>query len=347
MNKHGGYYGKKNNVIDFSVNINPLGVSEKVLEKLKESLKNIVKYPEIDGLSARKKLAEKLGLDYKEIILGNGATELIYLFAKSIKAKKVIIIQPTFTEYKRAFKINGSKVYHFVTDKRDNFNIDITSLITKIKEVKPEVVIICNPNNPTGTFTEIERIIPVVNVLNEIGGFLFVDESFIDFTNEKSYLKLIYKYPIFIIRSMTKFFAVPGLRLGYGIGNKKIINRLNQYKEPWTLNSLSLDIIPTLLEDAEYIKMVEKWCNSQKEFLFSKLKDLDYIDVFPSKSNFYLCKLKKGNVNILKDKLLKRNIFIRTCEDFYALDDSFFRIAVKRESENMKLIEALKDMTLV
>lgn len=276
MNKHGGYFGGDDNrVIDFSVNINPLGPPPKLIEKLKEDLEDIVRYPEIDGETGKKLLSKSLDIDTTEIVLGNGATELIYLFAKAIRPQRVLIVEPTFTEYRRAFEINGSSIYEFITNEKKDFNIEIDDLLKEIDEVQPDVVVICNPNNPTGTLIEKKGIKSILEVLDNMQASLFIDESFIDFVEDRSCKAYISKYPLFILRSMTKFYAIPGLRLGYGLGHKDLISRLNRVKEPWTLNILALQSLSILIEDEDYKKMTIEWFNKEKEFVFNELIKLN------------------------------------------------------------------------
>ena len=342
MNKHGGYFGdSKKKIIDFSVNINPLGVPSKLKEKLKNSIDHLESYPEIDGISAKNTLSEHLNIDSEHLILGNGATELIYLFAKTFKPKKILIVEPTFTEYERAFSLNRSEIYHFQCKEEDKFKINIELLFKEIDELRPDVLVICNPNNPTGIFTERESMKQVLDKLKSIDGKLFIDESFIDFTEKGSYINMIEDYPIFILRSMTKIYAIPGLRLGYAIASKAIIDRLNKYKEPWTINSLALDSVEVLLEDGKYKEETQRWYTSEKEYLRENLKQVESLDVYEGEGNFFLCKLNESNSIDLRDYLLNLGIYIRTCEDFHGLDDSFIRIAVRRKEENSALIRAL------
>ncbi len=346
MFKHGGYFGEnKKDVIDFSVNVNPLGVSDKVIKKIKSNLNEICRYPEINGDSARKLLANHLNVKDKQIILGNGATELIYLFARSIKAERILIIQPTFTEYERGFKTSGAKVYNYITKLEDNFNINIDDLLNKINDIKPDVVVVCNPNNPTGVFTEYDEFMPILDFLKRKNIYLFLDESFIDLCiNNNSYIDLIEKYPIFILRSMTKFYAIPGLRLGYGIGNEIIIDMLNKFKEPWTINGLALSIVPTILQDISYEQDTRKWFLEEKEFLYNGLKKIKGISIYPSSTNFYLCKLESMSLDRFKYELLNYNIYIRMCDDFIGLDNLYFRLAVRNHNENDRLIRCINDI---
>lgn len=347
MNKHGGYFGDKiNKVIDFSVNVNPLGVPPKLIDSLSRNLDNIIKYPEIDGDTSKVTLSNYLNINKEELILGNGATEIIYLFARAIKPKKVLIIEPTFTEYRRAFDLVGSEIYDFISQEKDKFQININYLTDEIKRIKPDVVVICNPNNPTGIFTNKDKIKPVLEEISNTGAILFTDESFIDFVDKDSYIDLINDYPLFILRSMTKFFAIPGLRLGYGIANSEIIASLNNIKEPWTLNSLALSAIPVLLEDKEYQNNVLEWYKSEKSFLFKGLNEIEYLDVLDSEANYFLCQLKGISLKEIKEKMLEKGFYIRTCEDFKGLRDRYIRIALRSREDNQRLLQAFNQIKI-
>lgn len=342
MNEHGGYFGNKTDKIaDFSVNINPLGVPSKLLEELTKELPNLIRYPEIDGKTAKETLSKHLNKEASQIILGNGATELIYLVARAIKANKVLIIQPTFTEYERAFKVTGSNIYHFCTYEKDRFYVDMLELLEAIESLNPQIVVLCNPNNPTGVFYEPNQLKPLLDTIRKRNSYLFVDESFIDFTEKISLDSYVEDYPIFILRSMTKTYGIPGLRLGYGIGSKELISKLSEIKEPWTINSLALKAVDILLNDKDYFNSTKTCCSKEKNFLLSKLSLIKNIKAFPSEGNFVLCKLQNYTGKELKEALLKDNIYIRTCTDFKGLNDEFIRLAVRSREENEKLIDSL------
>ncbi|WP_427339667.1 threonine-phosphate decarboxylase CobD [Caloranaerobacter sp. DY30410] len=345
MNKHGGYYGEnQEKVLDFSVNINPLGITEKVKEKLIESINTINRYPEIDGESVKKVLADRLNIEPSEVIIGNGATELIYLFARAFSPNKVVIIQPTFNEYFRAFRLAGSSICNYELTYSNDFNLEVNDLLDYLKETNPNILVICNPNNPTGYFIKHKDLLPVISYIKEIGSYLLLDESFIDFTDEESYVNFIKEFPIFILRSMTKFYSVPGLRLGYGIANSGIIKKLNEYKEPWTINSFALSIVPTILDDEAFYNESKKWLQVEKSYLYKELKKIKGIDFLNSQANFILCRVKKGNAYEIREKLMQYNIYIRVCDDFIGLDNTYFRIAIKSHKDNMKLINAIKEV---
>lgn len=342
MNKHGGYIGNKKGVIDFSVNINPMGISKEVKKVIVKSLDDVYGYPEIDGITAKKSIAEYETTHVEHLILGNGATELIYLYARTIRPKKVLVIQPTFNEYKRAFKAVGSEIYEYIMDETNDFIIDNHKIIEAINKVKPDVLVFCNPNNPTGRYIKNQGFAPIIKSLDEINAALFIDESFIDFSGLPSYKSYIERHAVFILRSMTKYFAVPGMRLGYGIGNKTIIKRMAALKEPWTVNCFALNAVETLINDKDYMLRTKQWFESEKMWLYESLTKINNLHVIESHTNFFLCKLLNNTSKEIQAKLLEDDIYIRTCEDFTGLDDTFIRLAVKQREDNIKLIRCLE-----
>lgn len=344
MNKHGGYYGNDfKEIIDFSVNINPLGPSKTIQKKMVKALEDVYRYPEIDGCSAIGELSNHLNIDKKNIILGNGAIELIYLLARGINPKKVLLIGPTFNEYRRAFEMNGGKVIEITRKENEDFYIDIDELLRIIERETPEILVLCNPNNPTGDYINPEKLTKVMDMMDSLKGFLIVDESFMDFTEKDSFDKYIQDYNLFILRSMTKFHSLPGIRLGYGLGNEDIIKTLMEYKEPWTMNSIALNILPEVLKDDEFIDKTLKWINIERDFLYRELKNISSIKVYNPEANFLLFKLIKGDPKKFIDYLSHRKIHIRTCHDFLGLGDKYFRISIRLRQDNIKIIEAFKD----
>lgn len=342
MNKHGGYYGKNEKMIDFSVNINPFGTSEYIKKLLIDNINELHKYPEIDGFSTRKSIAEYLNLDNDNIILGNGAIELIYLFANIFSKKKVLVIQPTFNEYERAFKMFNCIFYNYINSENNGFVLDYECFAMEIKKINPDVVVICNPNNPTGIYTDYSLIEDICKKYSNT--IWFIDESFIDFSLKNNGQHLIEKYNVFLLRSITKFFALPGLRAGYGIGNKVIIERMKKLKQPWTVNHLALQVLSSFFRDEKYINMTYNWIDKTRSEFYKKLTKLNNISVINSSSNFILCKHKNILASELNKILNNNNIYIRTCNDFIGLDKYYFRIAIKLKEENQIIIENLKTL---
>jgi threonine-phosphate decarboxylase len=340
MNKHGGYYGGKD-VIDYSVNINPLGLSKEIRETIISSIDNICRYPDIRGNVAKEAVAKYIDVDNDNIIMGNGASELIYLFARAMKPKKVLIIEPTFNEYRRAFSLVGSEIDDYVLDSEYCFSFDFDIFSRKVKSFQPDVVVLCNPNNPTGKYMEAKVISKIVDIVKREKGLLFIDESFVEFTGYEPVGSCTDYEHLFSLRSMTKYYAVPGLRIGYGVSNNKVIEKMMEYKEPWTMNTFAINIVPKVIGDSGFSEQVNKWILEERNYMYQELCKLKDLEVYKSCSNFFLCKLNCVSGNILNDELLENNMYVRVCDDFKSLDETFIRIAIRKHEDNMKLISVL------
>ena len=344
MNKHGGYQGKNNEMLDFSVNINPLGIPGGIREKLIAGIDELVKYPEITGVSAIQKIADDLAVLPENIILGNGAIELIYLFARSMRSGKALIVQPTFNEYERALKLYGWDVVHHVLTAEDNFTLNPEALAAVINNEKPQAVFLCNPNNPTGLVYSNDFIREMLeHSAPEITWFL--DESFMDFSEETGNLSLVKeaKQSVFILKSLTKFYALPGLRIGYGVGVAPIIRTMERFKEPWTINTLGLIAATGVYDEKDYASQTKTYIKGERQRVFAALSQIKTLKVYPSGTDFHLCQLLKGTVAELQIDLEKEGMSLRTCEDFIGMDNSYFRIAIKKEADNTKLLTFLRN----
>lgn len=344
MNKHGGYQGENEKMLDFSVNINPLGIPDGIREKLILGIAELVKYPEISGTSAIKKIAADLDVRPENVILGNGAIELIYLFARSMGPAKALIIQPTFNEYERALKLYGWEVSHYILTAEDGFFINPDTLQAVIDKEKPQAVFLCNPNNPTGhAYSSAAISAMVARAAPEITWFL--DESFLDFSNETGSLSLLKSEhrAIFILKSLTKFYALPGLRIGYGVAGPVIIKKMERFKEPWTINALGLIAVTAVYDETAYAEKTKAYIKKERQRVYQELVQIDGIKVFKSDTDFHLCRLLQGTVKALQTDLEKAGMSLRTCEDFNGLDDSYFRIAIKKAEDNTKLLTFLKN----
>ncbi len=352
MNYHGGQL-KKEGLIDLSVNIPQIKFENELRELINNSIEEMMKYPEIDGITARKSIGEALGLSESDIILGNGATDLIYLIARALKFENAVILQPTFTEYERALSQNHTKIEHVATFMERDINMeDVSKRVFEASKAKfgrmTEAVYFCNPNNPTGHFThadEIEKFIAYFPE-NEVPAIV-IDESFIEFKDRPDHHRkmkaLIQKYPIIIIRSMTKTYRVPGIRIGYLFGSKALIEKVNKLREPWALNHFALRMIPYFMEQTAFRSELEKWVTIESAWVEDQLKRINGVDVFSAEANFVLIKLRQSPEICEKiyEDLIEKDIHLRKCLDFRGLDASYYRIAVSTREENMKMVDAL------
>lgn len=331
-------------LIDFSANINPMGLNNNVKNEMIEALNKIEKYPDITYYNLKKSISEYERISFETILLGNGAAEVIFNIVRGLKPRKVLLPAPTFSEYEEAvLSINGEIEYYNLKEKGD-FNLDI-ELIDALNE-NIDMIFICNPNNPTGVLTRNTFIENIAKKATETKTIVVVDESFLDFlSREEEYTckALLKKYNnIIIVKSLTKFFAMPGIRIGYGIcSNKEYVNLIKRVTVPWSINTVAaLGTIRALKEDS-YIKESINYVESEKNNLYNSLKDIEGIKVFKPSVNFIMFKIFK-NIN-LKEEMLKHNILIRSCSNYVGLDNGFYRIAVRTKSENEKLICTLRN----
>jgi len=341
---HGGKYSVKNpspDLLDYSSNINPLGASPMVRRYLKSKLGSISEYPDSDSVNLRKALQWYCKIPNEQIVIGNGATEIIYNFCQAFLNKKtsVLIPIPTFGEYEAAAKLSGCKITFFKTM---NLELDLDNFIKKIP--KKGCVFVCNPNNPTGKLLSKRNLLKIVQATKKKSSLVFVDESFIELVpkSNQSVIKFIKKFSnLFILRSMTKSFGLAGIRVGYGIGSKQIISVLNNLKIPWNVSGLAQHAAGAALCSASYLNKAKKIIKKESQYLRNSISKIDGFECHDAAANFILIKTKQKSKTIQK-KLLKKKILIRDCSSFRGLNNNYIRIAVKTRKENQKLVKALE-----
>lgn len=337
-------FGKnENDIIDFSSNVNPHIISDLgkyVLEGLEKSRS----YPDINYTNLRNNISKYINVDSELIIPGNGATEIIYLLMKSIN-KRIAILNPTFSEYGRGAKLNNLEVIDFHLKEENNFSIDLDEIQKNMD--KFDSLFVCNPNNPNGKVKDLNELL---DLMIENDKLLIVDETFMEFVGEEEKYTLINRInetdKLFILKAVTKFFGMPGLRLGYGVtSNEQIIRNIYEYKEPWTINSFAENLSNYLFKDKEYIHSSKKYYIGERKFMLQELRNIQKLKVYDTDTNFILMKLKDGESNWLKLELFKRyDILIRDASNFIGLNKGYFRVAIKGHEDNKALIKALKEV---
>ena len=341
---HGGKFPLKNrdqNIIDFSSNITPLGIPHSVKSIIKQNLDKVQFYPDPNSETVISSLAKYTHLSKSNIIVGNGAIEILYnfCFAFLSKTTKVLIHVPTFQEYETAAKLNNSKILYF---KSLNLSKDIDSFILQIP--KNGCIFLCNPNNPTGELLSKKELLSIIITANFLKTIVFIDECFIELVpkSNESVISYVKKYDnLFILRSLTKSFGLPGLRIGYACGSKEIIKILQKIKIPWSVNSLAQDVANTVIKNISHIKKSNIIIQKESKYLEDNISILNGFECISSSTNFILIKTKYDSTK-LQTKLLKNKILIRDCKNFRGLDNHYIRIAVKSHKDNVKLVKALE-----
>ncbi|CQR25643.1 L-threonine-O-3-phosphate decarboxylase [Streptococcus varani] len=333
--------------LDFSANINPLGLSERARECILQNLDAILHYPDVNYRTARSYLAAYHGVNEEQILLSNGAVELFYDLARQIKPPKVLLLSPTFMEYERAFSLEGTTFFYHVL-KGPEFRWSLESIKSDLALLSAgDMVLICNPNNPTGSLVTGLELKKLAQLLQQRNIGLIVDEAFVDFTkNEATYTLISYLKDLpnaIVVRSLTKFYALPGLRLGYLVTkNEQLIRGIEGFKPPWTVNALSDALVPVILEDKAYKDATFSWLKAEQKFLYSGLKELSELDVTVPSANYIFFEYK-GEID-LRAALRQKKIFIRSCSNYHHLTDKYYRIAIRNRTENQRLLKVLKEL---
>jgi threonine-phosphate decarboxylase len=345
-------------VIDFSANINPLGPPPAVLKLLREKINYIQFYPESQAKSLCEAYAEKLGVNAGQIIFGNGASELITLFFQAIRPRQVLLPAPVYSDYARAASSAGSKVNFFFA--RDNFAYSLELLEEEISNSRPDALVFCNPNNPAGVFWE--DVTPLLKASAEKGIPFLLDASFLPFTGVEwfrwqennrflSFLQdeaAVNGFQLFLVFSLTKIFALPGLRLGFGVGPSSLIKELKAAKDPWSVNSLAQLAGFECLRNQAYIKKSVALVEWERKYLYHGLKKIPGLKPFPSSANFLLCDCRRTGLSAaeIAAALAPKGLLIRDAGNFAGLDRFYFRVAVRKRGENRRLVRELRLLLL-
>ncbi|NOS62084.1 MAG: histidinol-phosphate aminotransferase family protein, partial [Nitrosarchaeum sp.] len=309
---HGGPFSITHpspDILDFSSNINPMGTSSLVRKTIKNQLDTIQIYPDSESTQFRKNLQHYTKISYSQIVVGNGATEIIYNFCQAFLSNKtpILIPIPTFGEYEAAAKLSGAKVSFFKTM---NLEKDVDDFISNLPN--NGCVFICNPNNPTGNLISKKTLQKIIISANKKKTLVFIDECFIELVpdHDESIIKFIKKYNnLFILRSLTKSFALAGLRIGYGIGSKQMISVLNKIKIPWNVSGLAQQAASAALLQSFYLTKVKKMIKKESFYIINSISKLKNFQCNSTSTNFILIKTKIKSKTLQK-KLLEKKILI-------------------------------------
>ena len=341
---HGGdIYKYDDKLLDFSANINPLGMPESAKNAIIDGINKYQTYPDHSSRKLRNSLSEFYGFDSNKIVCGNGAADLIFRICLALRPQKVLVTSPTFSEYEEAVLISGGKVQNHLL--RESENYDVTLEILESIDEDTDMVFLCSPNNPTGRAIDLNIIEAVLDKLQGNKGILVLDQCFVHFmVEEEKYfaINLLKKYDnLIILGAFTKIFAMAGLRLGYALfGSEDNASKIEDTLQPWAVSTVASEAGCAAL-NKDFIKETKDYVKYQREFLFQHLSDLG-IKVFKSQANYMLIKVdERFDDGDLADVAIKHRILIRKCSNFKGLSPSFFRIAVRTEAENTTLIDVL------
>ncbi|WP_026477751.1 threonine-phosphate decarboxylase CobD [Alkaliphilus transvaalensis] len=344
-------YGiSRKEILDFSANINPLGVPETLKKILVNTISDLINYPDINYDDLKNAIGEKYKLSQDHIYVGNGGVQVIFDFIRAVKPKKSLVVHPTFAEYERALQGVESKIEEYQLKEESEFLLNVEDLLQKIDEGY-DLVVLCNPNNPTGTLTSKEKLKPLMELCQKKGTFLLIDEAFMDFIEAGEEISLLTDCKdwdhLLITRSFTKFYGIPGLRLGFGVcSHHGVLNQLNKQMIPWTVNTFASNFGKVLLEETSYEDSTYQWLKNEKAYFINELEKLGLFKIYQSSANYIFMKLLNDEIDVktLREELIKHHILIRDCSNFKGLDNRFLRIAIKDFKANQRMIQALKSV---
>lgn len=354
-------------VVDFSANINPLGPSQRGLDALNAQLRYISHYPDATNDDVLNAIADTYGMDKHQIIVGNGAAELLYAICRLPGYTGAFVPAPGFSEYKEALEASKIPVRDIFYRPREDdnekpyFEVPYLALETFAAELKGQdgriIVFLGNPNNPDGTLLDKDHIRTVASMLKDANSLLVIDESFIDFVgndllqdNEHSMRSLVNEFDnIIVVHSFTKFYAVPGLRIGAAFTNETLITQLQQYIPSWSVNTLAQAYTKAALNDVDYIKRTKQELNEERAFMYNALDAIEGITVYPPSANFMLFQVNQEGItaNYINEELKKYNMIVRNCDSYVGLTNHWVRIAIKDHDTNIKLVDKLTDILKV
>lgn len=345
---HGGDIYRNSIKLDYSVNINPMGMPSEVQWVLTEAALHANKYPDILHERLIEATAGIFRVPKENIVYGNGASEIIMAIAHAIAPKKALFIAPSFSGYETCVKgaCSDCKISYYNLLEENDFEIH-HDIVECIQVARPDVMFITNPNNPNGRLIEQDILEDIIKICNEIGTTLVVDECFLPLSGNEREHSLAYNITdyksLIVLRAYTKTFAIPGVRIGYGIcSEKNIADSLKSHLPEWNLSMFAQMAGVECLKHQEYLADSVKLVESERNYLINGLKRLG-LKVYTSSANYIL--FKCDNIELHK-MLLQRNILIRDCSDYNGLEAGYYRIAVKNHQDNEILLLAIEDVLL-
>lgn len=339
---HGGDIYRNKVRLDFSVNVNPLGIPESVRTAMKDAVRKCGCYPDIRHEELRKALGKMTGAAPKQILCGNGSSELFFAIVHALMPEKTVIPVPSFSGYEKAARISRSQIAAYLMKEENSFALDggILELLTE----ETDLLFLANPNNPTGIRTEPGLLKSILERCREKGIIAVLDECFIEFAEGRECQELprrIREFPnLIVVRAFTKIFAIPGVRLGYLVcGDQALLRRIGEHLPEWNVSVFAQAAGTAAAKETEYVKRTAGFIAGERAYLADGLRALG-LKVYPSQANFLLIRTEHE----IGDGMLRRGILVRDCADFKGLEKGYYRIAVRQRDDNEELLRSLKEV---
>jgi threonine-phosphate decarboxylase len=332
-------------ILDFSASINPLGPSPDVSRSLAAGARLIEHYPDPDCVSLREALASRWKLSPEHFVIGNGSTELIDLIPRALRLRSALIVGPTFSEYADALHRAGVRSHTVFAVRSDGYRPPVEE-VTRYVRLRgktgqpPDSIFLCNPNSPTGQTFGRSELMSIIKKADRLRTWIILDETFVEYCGECSMLPWLSQYPrLILLRSFTKFYALPGLRIGYSVSSPPTAAVLRQFQPPWSVNTLAQRAAEMAIRDHVHTRRSLKYLRLERERLVGKLSSLSGLVLFPSRANFLLLELPKPHrAGVVTAELRRQGLLIRDCSRVPGLTTRTIRVAIRARSENDRLI---------
>lgn len=344
------YHLDPKDIIKFGANVNPLGLSENVKQQLASRLDILSSYPDRDYTTLRNTISEYCNVPAEFILPGNGSSELIALLIQERNPKHTLILGPTYSEYSRELSFSGSTQEYYHLREEDNFVLNVDDLCQTL-EGNYDFLIICNPNNPTSSALTREDLQKLLTFCAEKNIFVMIDETYVEFAPDISEITSVTLTKEFtnlmILRGVSKFYAAPGMRLGYGItGNLDFLKKMKEKQIPWSLNSLGALAGELMLQDKDYIHRTRELILSERTRLLQALAEIPTYKTYPAYANFILLKIQKPVLTSydIFDACIRQGLMIRDCSSFECLDGEYIRFCIMNPEDNTRLLNILSSL---
>lgn len=343
------YHIDQNSIIPYASNVNPLGLSPLAKQALADNIEAIRSYPDRDYTDLRDSIANYCGAEPNQIILGNGTSELIRLALETLTPKKTMIVGPTYSEYGNAARLVDSEVQTYMLKNLDDFEMDVDMFLKALND-SIDLLIICNPNNPTSKVLTKQQMDTILTRCQTLNIFVMVDETYVEFVRDVeliSSVSLTKKYDnLLVLRGVSKFFASPGLRLGYAVtNNEDFLVATSNTKIPWNINAYA-SVARVMFEDERYINLTKSLIQTERNLIFSALSSRKTIKVFKPEANFVLIKLLKEEqtASDVFDYCIKKGFMIRDCTDYEGLGDKYIRFCFMKPEQNDNVVNTILEI---
>lgn len=349
--QHGGdIYSQKTTAegkpfVDFSANINPLGLPQGVKKAIIKSLASCVNYPDAFCRELAEATSNFLQVPQAYLFFGNGAADVLFRLALALKPQQALLLAPTFADYEKALLSVECAISYYKLPEAQNFTVQTDIL----EQLQPgiDIVVICNPNNPTGRICEQALLTQILERCSQIGATLLIDECFMDFVPQEvaySFRTKLEQYKnLVILKAFTKTFAIPGVRLGYCMsGNAELMARLHEVGQDWNVSIMAQEAGKAAVRETAYLEKSFAYVQKQRKWMLKKLAELPGITLYGSLANYIFFHLPVPQ-NLVA-QLKERGFLIRSCANYQNLGPGYYRIAVKKQTENIALLKVLQEI---